>query len=201
MFRCQRWTTPHRGVDVLLKDVFESRTSQRLAAGIDKELRHGNGATHGQPRAQRRDGLLPQRQTTFAASLAVDENAGLRLKRQVFEPKTGEFGHAQAGGLFHLCNQAPFQSISCRRSCTMSPVRNPRRASKRRIALSRLPTGEDTSQESIRRSTASGGRYRGRELNRQWATTGMAPSRPARHRFSRSESAETSAAPSCTAWP
>ena len=53
--------------------------------------------------------------------------------------------------------------MSCRRMCTMSPARSPRRASRSRMARSRLPTGEDTSQEAMRRSTSSGGKYRGRE--------------------------------------
>jgi len=67
--------------------------------------------------------------------------------------------------------QTHLHDVTCRR---------PRRASRRSMARSRLPADEDGLQEAMRRSTSSGGRYRGRELRRQCGTTGMAPARPAR---------------------
>ena len=94
----QGWTAFGGDVNVLLQDVLEAGTGHGLSSRVDEEFRHQDRSPHSQPSAQSHSGFLPQRQAALLSPFAVHKNAGLRVQRQIFEPKTCELGHTQPCG-------------------------------------------------------------------------------------------------------
>ena len=90
VLRGQRWTRRGRGFDVFREDVFEAGARQRVAAGVDEHLGGGHGAADREPRPQGSRGDFPQGQGALASTLPVDEDARLRLEREVSQLETNQ---------------------------------------------------------------------------------------------------------------
>ena len=57
----QGWTTFGSHMSMLSEYILKARTGHRLSVSVDEEFRSGQLATHGQPGAQIRGGLFPER--------------------------------------------------------------------------------------------------------------------------------------------
>jgi hypothetical protein len=73
---------------------------------VDEELRDTSVASHREPSSQCRRGGLPQGQAALPSTLPADQQIGLRLKGDVIEAKTDQFGDPEAGRIAHMQHRA-----------------------------------------------------------------------------------------------
>lgn len=82
-FRREGGACRRGGLDVFVEDVLETRPAHGLAAGIEEDLWRRRRSPNRQPCSQRGGGDFPERQGAFSATLAMDDDARVRLKREV----------------------------------------------------------------------------------------------------------------------